>query len=206
MTPHYRVLIADQDSQVRRFLRNCVEKAGHEVSVEADSWGAFIASCGQGSPDLIIADIGLEGIETWDTTQRLNQAIATPLIIYTSIYTNASIERANDLGAFTYLLKPACDLSVQVSIEITMRRFQEWQHSRHEANDARQALQERKRIERAKGLIMQTQEMDEQAAHRYLQELARKRRESLINIADSILHPEQGPESRSLIAATSAGR
>ncbi len=70
---------------------------------------------------------------------------------------------------------------------MAIRRYEEFQTLKHEADDLRQALADRKLIERAKGLLMKHLNLDEQEAFRKLQKLASSKNKKLIEIAEMVL-------------------
>ncbi|HVW39250.1 MAG TPA: ANTAR domain-containing protein, partial [Pirellulales bacterium] len=99
----------------------------------------------------------------------------------------ALIERAEESHVFAYLLKPITQLQLEPAIMLAMRRHDEFQALKHEADDLRQALADRKLIERAKGLLMKHLNLDEQDAFRKLQKLASSKNKKLVEIAEMVL-------------------
>jgi len=90
-----------------------------------------------------------------------------------------------------YLVKPIGLADLQPTIAIAMRRFAELQALQKECQDLRQALTDRKVIERAKGLLMKLAGIDEKEAFQRLQELASEKNQKLIAAAESILAVEK---------------
>ena len=81
--------------------------------------------------------------------------------------------------------------NLEPAIAIAMRRFDQFKALEQEANDLRQALRDRKQIERAKGILMKRANLDEQAAFGRLQKLASQNNKKLIEIAEMILTAEE---------------
>ncbi|QDV80232.1 ANTAR domain-containing response regulator [Botrimarina mediterranea] len=191
MSPSCRVAIADQQPQVLSFLRHTVEGLGHDVAAEATSGAALVEQCRDTSPDLIIASLELPGENGIEVVRVIQELKPIPLIAMSATCTTATIDRAAECGAYAYLVMPIEASSLQAAITLTMRRYSELQASRHDADLARQAVQDRKAIERAKGLIMQRLGIDEPTAFRHLQTQARRTRKTLAALADSLLVSEQ---------------
>jgi response regulator NasT len=90
-----------------------------------------------------------------------------------------------------YLVKPVKLADLETAIAISMRRFEQFQSLRREATDLRQALEDRKIIERAKGLLMRKLKLDEHDAFRRLQKISNERNLKLVDVANSLLLSEQ---------------
>ena len=90
-------------------------------------------------------------------------------------------------GALAHLVKPVGQKDLAAIVSIAMQRFQEVQSLRAEVDNIRQALEDRKLIERAKGIIMAKRRLDEPTAFHFLQQLARRHRKKLIDVANSVI-------------------
>ena len=90
-----------------------------------------------------------------------------------------------------YLVKPINDDSLKASIHVAMRRFREFQALFAETDDLKRALEERKLIERAKGVLMKRGGLDEPDAFRRLQDLASTKHQKMVEIARSIITAEE---------------
>ena len=191
MAQVYRVAIADDDRSVLHCLRHCLGKAGHEVVVEATSGEDLIERCVEAAPELIITDINMPGLDGLAAVQIIQERLETPVIVLSSHCTEQYTERANIPSVFSYLVKPIQVESLLVAISLTVQRFKEMQSYRQEASTVRQALKDRKIVERAKGLVMSRLAIDEQTAFQHLRKLARDHRKALVDIANSILLTEQ---------------
>ena len=99
------------------------------------------------------------------------------------------LERAG-AHILAYLVKPIKRQDLQPAIIIAMRRF-EFQALQKEASDLRQALQDRKLIERAKGILMKRTGRDEASAFQSMQKLASDKNRKLVHIAEMILTAEE---------------
>jgi response regulator NasT len=96
-----------------------------------------------------------------------------------------------------YLIKPIKRQDLQPALHIAMRRFEEFKALRKEASDLRQALQDRKLIERAKGILMKRANLDEAAAFSRLQKMARDSNRKLVQVAEMIVTVEQAYDTES---------
>jgi response regulator NasT len=101
------------------------------------------------------------------------------------------IERADLDHIMAYLVKPIKQGDLAPSIAVAIRRFDQFKSMRQEAADLRQALADRKVIEKAKGILMKKTGLDEPEAFRRLQKLASEKNRKLVEIASTILTAEE---------------
>ena len=126
-----------------------------------------------------------------------------PVIVISVAFTDESfLERASSCGALAHLVKPVGQKDLAAIVSIAMQRFQEVQSLRAEVDNMRKALEDRKLIERAKGIIMAKRRLDEPTAFRFLQQLARRHRTKLAEVAKSILLADSALEPRCNAART----
>ena len=90
-----------------------------------------------------------------------------------------------------YLNKPVKQEDLETAIALVMRRFKEFEVLRKDADDLRQALADRKIIERAKGILMKQANLDEEEAFRRLQDVASTEHQKMVQIAQAIVTAQQ---------------
>ena len=104
---------------------------------------------------------------------------------------SVAIDRAETNHVLCYLVKPIKQADLEPAIALTMRRFEQFRALRTEAADLRQALSDRKIIERAKGILMKKVKLDEHDAFRRRQKLARDNNRKLVDVAQMIVTAEE---------------
>jgi response regulator NasT len=114
-----------------------------------------------------------------------------PIVVVTAFHDSQLIEKAEKNHVLAYLVKPIKKQDLEPAIGIAMSRFREFREMREETDNLRQALEDRKIIERAKGILMKRAGLDEPEAFRRLQKLARDKNQKLIEIAKIILTAEE---------------
>ena len=117
-----------------------------------------------------------------------------PIILVSAYHDPELIERAEADHILGYLVKPIKPPDLEPVIALAMRRFEQFQVLRKEAADMRQALEDRKVIERAKGILMKRGQLDEQEAFRRLQKLASDRSQKLAEVAKMVLMVEDASQ------------
>jgi two-component system, response regulator PdtaR len=185
------IAIADDEPRMREFFRKALERLGHYVVAEAETGRELIDRCRELQPELVITDIQMPDMDGIDAASELAREQAIPVILVSAFHDDEYIERARQNHILAYLVKPITDTDLQPAIAIAMDRFQEFQALRRETNDLKQALEDRKLIERAKGILMKRTGLDEPNAFRRLQKTATSKSMKLVDIARTIVTAEE---------------
>jgi two-component system KDP operon response regulator KdpE len=117
----YRVLVVDDEPEIRRFLRASLKTHQHEV-VEADSGMMAITQIREHDPDLMILDLGLPDIDGVEVTQRVREWSQIPIIILSVRSREEDKIKALNAGADDYLTKPFGVGELLTRIQVVMRR------------------------------------------------------------------------------------
>jgi response regulator NasT len=182
-----RVAVADDEPEVLATIVKMLESLGHEISCTASTGRELVNHCLATKVDLVMTDIRMPDMDGLDAAAVIYEKVRTPIILLSGHCDKDLIERAEENHVFAYLMKPITPMQLEPAIALAARRFDELKALEHEANDLRQALADRKLIERAKGLIMKHLNLDEQEAFRKLQKLASSKNKKLIEIAEMVL-------------------
>jgi response regulator NasT len=186
-----RIAVADDERDMREFLQEALPRLGHQV-VGAPTTGKQLADlCHQTHPDIIITDIKMPDADRIAVAHGVNRERQTPVILVSGHYDDELAARAAEDHVMAYLIKPVKEPDLRAAINLGLRRFQEFQAMFAEAASLRQALEDRKVIERAKGVLMQRGHLDEPEAFRPLQKLASDKNRKMLEIAQMILTVEE---------------
>jgi two-component system, response regulator PdtaR len=195
MSQTLRIAIADDEPDMRDYFQQVLPRLDHAVVAVAQNGRELVDLCRTSNPDLVITDIKmpeLDGIEA-ATQIYLNRPV--PVILVSAFNDATLIERAESDHIMGYLVKPIKQADLAPTIAIAVRRFEQFQTLRNEAADLRQALTNRKVIEKAKGVLMKKGNLDEPEAFRRLQKLASEKNHKLIEIATIIVTAEEAFQS-----------
>jgi len=185
------VLIVEDDTLVGMGLRSQLEKLGHQVVGQAANAAEAQALFRGAKPDVVLLDIRLDGADGIELARTLLAERRCPMLIVTAFSDRELIERAGLAGVFGYLIKPVSAESLSAQLEIAIRRFEEHEQAIAQRDQATRALEDRKLIERAKGIFMRRLKLDEPEAHRRLQQESQKRRIALADLARKIIESEE---------------
>jgi response regulator NasT len=201
MTRKLRVAVADDEPDVLEFFKDALLRLGHNVVAAATSGAELLESCRATQPDLVITDVRMDAVDGFDAAWKIYEERPVAIIVISAYQDEDIVSRAEQGHILAFLAKPVREAQLGPAIAIAMRRFEELRALQAEADGLRQALADRKTIERAKGLLMKRLRLDEEAAFRKLQKLAEERRIKLIEAAGRIVdaaeilegEPPQGP-------------
>ncbi len=191
MTRHLRIAVADDELDMRDYLQAILPSLGHHVVAVASTGSELVRLALEHHPDLIIADIKMPDLDGIEAASQIYKHSPTPAIIVSAYHDHDLVQRAEEDHILAFLVKPIKQADLEPAIAITMRRFEQFQALRQEASDLRQALEDRKLIEKAKGLLMKRAALDENEAFRRLQKLASERNRRLVDVAAMILTAEE---------------
>jgi AmiR/NasT family two-component response regulator len=191
MNRSLRIAVAEDEPVMRKYLEETLTLLGHQIVVLAETGRDLVECCLASRPDLVITDIRLPDRDGLDAAAEIYAADPVPVIVLSAFHDPDLIERAEKEHILAYLVKPIKQQDLEPAIAIAMTRFQELRTVRQEADSLRQALEDRKIIERAKGIIMKRSGLDEPEAFRRLQKLARDKNRKLIDIATVIVTAEE---------------
>ena len=182
-----RIITADDELMIQEYYQQALPALGHEVVAVVDTGADLIEQCEALKPDLVITDIKMPDMDGIDAAAKIYEKQPVPIILVSGYHDADLIERATAEHILAYLLKPVRMDALKIQIAIAMRRFEEFAILRMEADHYRQTLQDRKIIERAKGIIMKKTGLEEHEAFRRLQNLATEKQKKLIDVAQMIV-------------------
>jgi AmiR/NasT family two-component response regulator len=141
-------------------------------------------------PKAVVMDARVTGDDGIDLAAKLNAIRRCAVVVVTSESDAAQVDRAAKAGVFAYLIAPAPPESIAAAITISLARFADHDRVLRENQQLGQSLENRKLIERAKGIYMKHLGLGEPEAHRRLQQESQKRRLPLVELARKIIESE----------------
>lgn len=182
-----RVLIADDESLRLMSLREQLEKLGHRVVAEAGDGRSAADLSRELKPDLAILDIKMPELDGIAAAEVMMSERPLPIILLTAYSEKDLAERAASAHVSAYLMKPVSESDLLPAIALATSRFAEFQSLHKEVDDLREALETRKLVERAKGILMRRLDLTEEEAFRRLQRRSQNENKKLGEIAEAII-------------------
>jgi AmiR/NasT family two-component response regulator len=186
-----RILIADDESIRLLSLRKQLAALGHNVVAEASTGGEAVTLAASALPDLAILDIKMPVMDGIEAAEKITQARPVPIILLTAYDEAQLVERAAQANISAYLMKPVVEEDLLPAITLALARFRQFQALRQEVADLREALEARKIIERAKGILMRRLNLTEEEAFRRLQKQSQDSNRKLAQVAEAIVVADQ---------------
>ncbi len=190
------IVVADDEPDMRDYFRKILPRLGHQVVGAAETGRELVELCRRAGPDLVITDVKMPDMDGIDAATRIYQERPVPVILVSAHHDPELIARAEADHILGYLVKPIKQSDLEPTIALAIRRFEQFEALRKEASDLRQALEDRKVIERAKGLLMKKVGLDEPEAYRRLQKLAMDSNRRLVEVAQMVLTAEEAFQPR----------
>lgn len=182
-----RLVIADDESIIRMNLKETLVGLGYLVVGEAGDGVSVINLARELRPDLVLMDIKMPKLDGIQAAKILTEEKIAPVLLLTAYSDRELVERAKDAGVVNYVVKPFREAELLPAIEIAMARYQEFLEMDKAITDLKETLDTRKLVERAKGVLMDSQGLKEAEAFRKIQQLSMNTRKSMKEIAQAIL-------------------
>jgi response regulator NasT len=182
-----RVVIADDESIIRTDLKEMLTNLGYLVVGDVGDGQSAVNLARELKPDVVLMDIKMPNMDGIDAAKILTEEQIAPVVLLTAYGQKELVERAKDAGVVGYLVKPFRETDLLPAIEIALTRFAEFTAVRQEVTDLKNALETRKLVERAKGILMDSQGMEEGEAFRKIQKMSMNTRKPMKEVAEAII-------------------
>lgn len=206
------IFIAEDDPIVLMGYKSMLRMLNHTVCGSALDGSLAISGVLELKPDLVIMDINMPGCDGITAANQITKTLNVPIILVTGYQNESFITRSAESGAYYYLQKPIDEYDLKSAISICYARYQDSLELKHNLNEVssrledvheelhetkkeldatRQALNNRKIIDCAKGVLIDKFGMSESAAMKYLQTTSQKQNTKIVNIAQNILRADK---------------
>ena len=183
-----RVMVVDDDQERGATLNEDLSAAGYEDIVHVlASTGALLAEVERFAPDLIIIDTESPDRDTLENLFTLSGSHPRPIVMFSGDRDSATIRAAVRAGVSAYVVDGLAPASIKPVIDAAVATFEQLQKVRGELAEAQVRLDERKQIEKAKGLIMERKRVSEDDAFKLLRKMAMDRNVRLGKIAEEVI-------------------
>ncbi|MFZ5540834.1 MAG: ANTAR domain-containing response regulator [Pseudomonadota bacterium] len=194
LPPRLRVLLVDDGAGRANALRDALARLDCDVVGVLDS-PLLIHDCVQRlRPDVVIVDSDSPSRDTLENLSALSARMPRPVVVFTDDPNRALMQRALAAGVSAYVVAGMQPQRLAAVLNVAIARFEQEAALKTELAHAKEQLAARKRIEQAKGILMASRGLDENAAYAQLRRLAMDRKVKLVEIADRII------EAKSLLS------
>jgi AmiR/NasT family two-component response regulator len=186
-----RIIIADDESIVRTDLKEMLTNLGYLVVGEVGDGRSAVNLARELKPDLLIMDVKMPDMDGIEAAKVLTEEQIAPVVLLTAFGQKELVDRAKEAGVVGYLVKPFRETDLSPAIEIATSRFSEFRMMRQEVEDLQNALETRKVVDRAKGILMDSQDLSESEAFRRIQKMSMNTRRTMKDVAEAIILASQ---------------
>lgn len=189
-----RIIIADDESLIRMDLKEMLLNLDYLVVGEVGDGLSAVNLARELRPDVVIMDIKMPDMDGIEAAKILTEEHIAPVILLTAYSQKDLVERAKEAGVVGYMVKPFRESDLVPAIEVARARFQEFEAMHKEIDDLQLALETRKLVDRAKGILMDSQGLSEAEAFRKIQKMSMNTRKPMKEVAEAIILAHQAGE------------
>ncbi len=181
------VLVIDENRIRASVIEEGLRDAGYDsVTIIADMTG-LVRRIAEINPDVIVIDLENPNRDVLESMFQISRAVKRPIAMFVDKSDEASIEAAVDAGVSAYIVDGLKQERVRPILKMAISRFNAFSRLSRELEEARGELENRKLIERAKGLVMRARGFSEQEAYALLRRTAMEQNRKIVEIAQSLI-------------------
>jgi response regulator NasT len=182
-----RVLVVDESAKRAEVLRAALLLAGYEVTASLTSAVTLLKTIERLEPAVILIDTDSPSRDVLEHLVMVSRHTPRPVVMFASDGTPETIRAATRAGVSAYVVDGLDEKRIKAIVDVAVARFDELQDLRGQLAQANSKLAERKLIERAKGLLMKSRSLDEEAAYAALRKAAMDRSLKVAEIAQRVV-------------------
>lgn len=186
-----RIIVAEDETLVALSIIAQLKEIGYQVVGDATDGMEALDLCEKQQPDLVILDINMPRLNGIQAAKIIKERWQIPVVIVSGYSDEKLITEAVEAGVFSYLIKPVTKQNLAPAIEVALKKYSDFCQAIKETNHLRQMLEERKLIERSKGILMAKQQLTEVEAMRKLQKLSNDRNMKLADLAREVIAADE---------------
>ncbi|MBX3053448.1 MAG: response regulator [Caldilineaceae bacterium] len=186
-----RIIIADDESLIRIDLREMLTNLGYLVVGDVGDGRSAVNLAKELRPDIVIMDIKMPDMDGIEAARILTEERIAPVLLLSAYSQQELVTKAREAGVAGYLVKPFRESDLTPAIEVALSRFTEFRTLEREVGDLRETLETRKIVERAKGILMDSQGLNEAEAFRRIQKMSMNNRKPMRTVAEAIILAHQ---------------
>lgn len=182
-----RIAIIDESDLRSAVLEDGLREAGYTDIARISPGRAFVAELQGLAPDVVIIDLGMPNRDTLEEMLAVSRALSLPTAMFVDQSDDSMIEAAIDAGVSAYVVDGLRKERVKPILDLAIKRFNAFSRLQEELRQAKTALAERKVIERAKAILMQSRGIAEPEAYAMLRSTAMNQGRKIAEVAEALL-------------------
>ncbi|MCR6713438.1 MAG: response regulator [Demequina sp.] len=187
-----RAVVAEDEALIRMDIVETLREGGYEVVGEAANGEEAVAAAKEHKPDVVVMDIKMPVMDGITAAELIAKDRLAPVVLLTAFSQTELVERARDAGAMAYVVKPFTPGDLIPAVEIAASRFSEIRALELEIADINERMETRKKVERAKGILMEKMTLNEPESFRWIQKTSMDRRLTMREVAEAVIEQMGG--------------
>ena len=187
LDPSFTIAIVERNPDRAAILEDGLREAGHRQVVRIDDASQLLARISAIDPDVIMIDLENPSRDTLEQMFQVSRAVRRPVAMFVEQSDAAAIEAAVEAGVSAYIVGALRKERVKNVLDLCISRFNAFARLQGELDRARSALEERKVIDRAKGILMQAKNLSEPDAYSLLRTTAMNENRKIAEVAQSVI-------------------
>jgi len=185
--PSFKIVIVDKNPIRAAILEDGLREAGHVQVVRIEETSRLLQRIYTVDPDVILIDLENPSRDVLEQMFQVSRAVKRPIAMFVDQSDRASIEAAVDAGVSAYIVGGLRKERVQNILDLCVSRFNSFAKLESELERARSALEDRKIIDRAKGILMKAKNLSEENAYALLRKSAMNESKRIADVAQAVI-------------------
>ena len=182
-----RILVIDDNAMRASTIEEGLRDAGHGAVTVLTEMRQLLRRIVEIDPDVILMDLGNPNRDVLDQMFQVSRSVRRPVAMFVDQSDRASIEAAVDAGVSAYVVNGLRRERVKSVLDMAITRFNALNRLRQELDRTKQQLEDRKIIDKAKGILMKSRNLSEADAYALLRSTAMKESRRLAEVAQGLV-------------------
>ena len=187
MDPSLKIVIVDESPVRAAILADGLREAGFTQVVRIEETANLLANVYAIDPDVILIDLENPSRDVLEQMFQVSRAVRRPIAMFVDQSDSASIQASVDAGVSAYIVDGLKKERIKPILDLCISRFHAFARLQAELEKTKTALEERKVIERAKGVLMRLRQISEEDAYALLRRTAMNENRKIAEIAQSVI-------------------
>lgn len=181
------VTIVDEDSGRSIILERALKDAGYEIVDVLSSKDNLLLHIEKNQPDVIIVDLESPNRDSLESMRIVTQHNPKPIVMFTNDSDHSMIGEAINAGVSAYVVDGFSESRIKPIMDVAIARFREFHALRSELEKTKNTLEERKLVDKAKGIVMEQRQCSENEAYNILRKLSMENNKRISEVAEQII-------------------
>ena len=182
-----KILVIDDNPVRAAVIEAGLREAGHTLIAHIADMRGLLRKIVDADPDVLIIDLENPNRDVLDEMFQVSRTVPRPVAMFVDQSDRSSIEAAMDAGVSAYVVDGLRKERVKTILDMAISRFNAYRRLKDELERTKQALEDRKVIERAKGILMKSKGLSEEEAHALLRKTAMNESRRVAEVAQSLV-------------------